>query len=96
MWAEVFSRSDQRWIPVDTVRGTIRKKSHFEPVGDGGPVRMTYVMAFEEGVSYSHLDFSFTLVISLTHRRLRSGCYPTVHKVIRCQNVKTEGPGKEG
>lgn len=49
MWAEVFSRSDQRWIPVDPMRGTIRKKTHFEPASDNGPIRMAYVMAFEEG-----------------------------------------------
>ena len=48
-WAEVFSRSDQRWIPVDPVRGTIRKKTHFEPQSDNGPIRMSYVVAFEEG-----------------------------------------------
>lgn len=50
-WAEVYSRSDQRWIPVDPVKGTIRKKSEYEPQGDSGPVRMTYVVAFEEGES---------------------------------------------
>jgi len=48
-WAEVFSRSDQRWIPVDPVQGTIRKKGHYEPTSDNGPVRMLYVVAFEEG-----------------------------------------------
>ncbi|WVR06564.1 hypothetical protein IAU60_003595 [Kwoniella sp. DSM 27419] len=47
-WAEVFSRSDQRWIPVDPVRGTIRKKTHFEPTSDSGPIRLLYVVAFEE------------------------------------------------
>ncbi|KAL7420524.1 hypothetical protein Q5752_004474 [Cryptotrichosporon argae] len=47
-WAEVFSRSDQRWIPVDPVKGIIRKKAHFEPSGDAGPVRMLYVVAYEE------------------------------------------------
>lgn len=48
-WAEIFSRSDQRWITVDPVKGTIRKKKDFEPKGDSGPVRMLYVVAFEEG-----------------------------------------------
>jgi len=48
-WAEVYSRSDQRWIPVDPVRGTIRRKGDYEPTSDNGPVRMTYVVAFEEG-----------------------------------------------
>ncbi|WVQ84392.1 hypothetical protein IAT38_006544 [Cryptococcus sp. DSM 104549] len=47
-WAEVFSRSDQRWIPVDPVRGIIRKKTHYEPTSDSGPIRMLYVVAFEE------------------------------------------------
>ncbi|OCF37288.1 hypothetical protein I316_01197 [Kwoniella heveanensis BCC8398] len=47
-WAEIFSRSDQRWIPVDPVRGTIRKKNHFEPSTDSGPIRLLYVVAFEE------------------------------------------------
>ncbi|ORX37184.1 hypothetical protein BD324DRAFT_579270 [Kockovaella imperatae] len=50
-WCEIYSRSDQRWIPVDPVRGTIRKKSHFEPVSDNGSVRMLYVVAYEEGES---------------------------------------------
>lgn len=48
-WAEVFNRSDQRWIPIDPVRGIIRKKSGYEPPTDSGPVRMLYVVAFEEG-----------------------------------------------
>ncbi|KAL0255850.1 hypothetical protein I308_100659 [Cryptococcus tetragattii IND107] len=47
-WAEVFNRSDQRWIPIDPVRGIIRKKSGYEPPTDSGPVRMLYVVAFEE------------------------------------------------
>lgn len=47
-WAEVFNRSDQRWIPVDPVRGIIRKKRDYEPPTDSGPVRMLYVVAFEE------------------------------------------------
>ncbi|KAK8858825.1 hypothetical protein IAR55_003055 [Kwoniella newhampshirensis] len=47
-WAEIFSRSDQRWTPVDPVRGTIRKKNHFEPTSDSGPIRMLYVVAYEE------------------------------------------------
>lgn len=48
-WAEVYSRSDQRWIPVDPVAGIIRKKAHYEPTSDSGPVRMIYVVGFEEG-----------------------------------------------
>ncbi|WVQ65333.1 uncharacterized protein L199_003509 [Kwoniella botswanensis] len=47
-WAEIFSRSDQRWIPVDPVRGIIRKKTHYEPTSDSGPIRMVYVVAYEE------------------------------------------------
>lgn len=57
MWAEVFSRADQRWVPVDPIRGTIRKKNQFEPASDNGPVRMTYVLALEEGELFlSSLD----------------------------------------
>ncbi|WVW84955.1 hypothetical protein I302_106991 [Kwoniella bestiolae CBS 10118] len=47
-WAEIFSRSDQRWIPVDPVQGIIRKKTHYEPTSDSGPIRMVYVVAYEE------------------------------------------------
>ena len=48
-WAEVYSRPDQRWIPVDPIRGTIKRKKDFEPSSDTGPIRMLYVIAFEEG-----------------------------------------------
>lgn len=48
-WAEVYNRSDQRWVPVDPVNGIIRKKLHFEPQSDSGPVRLVYIVAFEEG-----------------------------------------------
>lgn len=48
-WAEVYSRPDQKWIPVDPVRGTIKRKKDFEPTSDNGPIRMLYVVAFEEG-----------------------------------------------
>lgn len=48
-WAEIFSRSDQRWIPVDPLKAIIRKKSHYEPASDNGPIRMSYVVGFEEG-----------------------------------------------
>ncbi|GHJ87232.1 hypothetical protein NliqN6_3634 [Naganishia liquefaciens] len=47
-WAEVYSRPDQRWIPVDPIRGTIKRKKDFEPSSDTGPIRMLYVIAFEE------------------------------------------------
>ena len=53
-WCEIYSRSDQRWIPVDPVRGTIRKKTHFEPSSDTGPIRMLYVVAYEEGERVTH------------------------------------------
>jgi hypothetical protein len=46
----VFSRSDQRWIPVDPIRGIIRKRNIFEPASDNGPIRMVYVVGYEEGV----------------------------------------------
>ncbi|BEI91040.1 uncharacterized protein CcaverHIS019_0311100 [Cutaneotrichosporon cavernicola] len=47
-WAEVYNRSDQRWVPVDPVNGIIRKKAHYEPQSDSGPVRLVYIVAFEE------------------------------------------------
>lgn len=47
-WAEVYDRPDQKWIPVDPVRGTIKRKKEFEPSSDTGPIRMLYVVAFEE------------------------------------------------
>ncbi|WVF68799.1 hypothetical protein IAT40_003571 [Kwoniella sp. CBS 6097] len=59
-WAEVFSRSDQRWIPVDPVRGTIRKKNHFEPSTDSGPIRLLYVVAFEEDGHARDVTFRYT------------------------------------
>jgi xeroderma pigmentosum group C-complementing protein len=48
-WTEVFSRSDQRWVPVDPVTGIVRKKAQYDPSSDTGPVRMVYVVAYEEG-----------------------------------------------
>ena len=48
-WAEVFSRSDQKWVPVDPVSGIIRKKGLYEPTSENGPIRMAYVVGFEEG-----------------------------------------------
>lgn len=48
-WAEIFNRVDQRWIPVDPVAGIVRKKAQYDPGSDSGPVRMVYVVAFEEG-----------------------------------------------
>lgn len=47
-WTEVYDRPDQKWIPVDPVRGTIKRKKDFEPSNDHGPIRMLYVVAFEE------------------------------------------------
>ncbi len=47
-WAEVYCRPDQKWIPVDPVRGVIKRKKDFEPSSDTGPIRMTYVVALEE------------------------------------------------
>ncbi|KLT44519.1 Rad4-domain-containing protein, partial [Cutaneotrichosporon oleaginosum] len=43
-WAEVYNRSDQRWVPVDPVNGIIRKKAHYEPQSDSGPVRLAYIL----------------------------------------------------
>jgi xeroderma pigmentosum group C-complementing protein len=48
-WAEVYSRSEQKWIPVDPVKGVIKRKKDFEPSSETGPIRMLYVVAFEEG-----------------------------------------------
>ncbi|KAL0069143.1 hypothetical protein AAF712_003829 [Marasmius tenuissimus] len=49
-WTEVFSKPDSRWIPVDSLRGIVNKRSVFDPSLDGpNPEnRMVYVMAFEE------------------------------------------------
>lgn len=59
-WAEVYSRPDQKWIPVDPVRGTIKRKKDFEPSSDNGPIRMLYVVAFEEG-KFSRCDVKHDL-----------------------------------
>ena len=34
------------------MNGIIRKKAHYEPASDAGPIRMVYVIAFEEGGFY--------------------------------------------
>ena len=52
-WAEVFSRPDQEWIPIDPIRGFVRRNKDFEPIGEGMRNRMVYVVAFEEGASRS-------------------------------------------
>lgn len=33
---------------MDPLEGIIRKKTHYEPTSDSGPIRMLYVVAFEE------------------------------------------------
>jgi len=55
-WAEVYSRSEQKWIPVDPVKGVIKRKKDFEPSSESGPIRMLYVVAFEEGESARHSE----------------------------------------
>ncbi|KAL7412810.1 hypothetical protein BDY24DRAFT_362949 [Mrakia frigida] len=54
-WAEVFSRPDGEWIPVDPIRGFIRRTKDFEPAGEGLRNRMVYVVAFEEDGSAKDL-----------------------------------------
>ena len=57
-WAEVYSRPDQKWIPVDPSRGTIKRRKDYEPQSESGPVRMLYVVAFEEGAYVIFIQFS--------------------------------------
>ncbi|KZO97015.1 Rad4-domain-containing protein [Calocera viscosa TUFC12733] len=47
-WTEVFSRPDQRWLPVDPVRDLVNAKRKFEPQSVDRRNRMVYVIAFEE------------------------------------------------
>lgn len=84
-WAEVYSRSEQKWIPVDPVRGVIKRKKDFEPSSESGPIRMLYVVAFEEGEVTSVLNGN----TMYTHRpnlqmatrvKLRSGTLVTLQR----------------
>jgi hypothetical protein len=55
LWAEVFSRPDGRWIPVDPVRGFVNRAGLFERRDQAGKrkaEKLMYVVAMEEGVSY--------------------------------------------
>ncbi|KAF5380650.1 hypothetical protein D9757_007020 [Collybiopsis confluens] len=54
-WAEVFSRADSRWIPVDPIRGYVNKRQVFDPSpsssnssSSAGDNRLLYVIGFEE------------------------------------------------
>jgi xeroderma pigmentosum group C-complementing protein len=95
MWAEVFSRSDQRWIPVDPMRGTIRKKTHYEPGSDNGPVRMAYVMAFEEG-EWGCGGVQRRIIARLMRRWTRARGDAKVYEVVWRQDVETAGADQKG
>ncbi|KAJ1310087.1 hypothetical protein OPQ81_006835 [Rhizoctonia solani] len=51
LWAEVFSRPDGRWIPVDPVRGFVNRAGLFEQRDQAGKRKtdkLMYVVAMEE------------------------------------------------
>ncbi|KAH7340573.1 hypothetical protein B0J17DRAFT_715779 [Rhizoctonia solani] len=51
LWAEVFSRPDGRWIPVDPVRGIVNRAGLFEQRDQAGKRKtdkLMYVVALEE------------------------------------------------
>ncbi|KEP54880.1 DNA repair protein rhp42 [Rhizoctonia solani 123E] len=51
LWAEVFSRPDGRWIPVDPVRGIVNRAGLFERRDQAGKRKtdkLMYVVAMEE------------------------------------------------
>ncbi|QRW27093.1 DNA repair protein RHP42 [Rhizoctonia solani] len=51
LWAEVFSRPDGRWIPVDPVRGFVNRAGLFERRDQAGKrkaEKLMYVVAMEE------------------------------------------------
>ncbi|KAG8746562.1 hypothetical protein FRC10_004414 [Ceratobasidium sp. 414] len=51
LWAEVFSRPDGRWLPVDPVRGIVNRARVFEEqpkFGQKGVNKLVYVVAMEE------------------------------------------------
>ncbi|KAG8711078.1 hypothetical protein FRC09_020781 [Ceratobasidium sp. 395] len=51
LWAEVFSRPDGRWLPVDPVRGIVNRARVFEEQhksGQKGVNKLVYVVAMEE------------------------------------------------
>ncbi|CAE6519970.1 unnamed protein product [Rhizoctonia solani] len=51
IWAEVFSRPDGRWIPVDPVRGIVNRAGLFEQRDQAGKRKtdkLMYVVAMEE------------------------------------------------
>ena len=52
LWAEVFSRPDGRWLPVDPVRGIVNRAVVFEERDKAGRKKsnkLVYVVAMEEG-----------------------------------------------
>lgn len=52
-WAEVYSRPDSRWLPVNPLTATVDKNRVFEPAPGDKFNRMLYVVAFEEGTSFA-------------------------------------------
>ncbi|KAG9127045.1 hypothetical protein FRC07_000881 [Ceratobasidium sp. 392] len=51
LWAEVFSRPDGRWLPVDPVRGIVNRARVFEDQhksGQKGASKLVYAIAMEE------------------------------------------------
>ncbi|CDZ97394.1 Nucleotide excision repair complex XPC-HR23B, subunit XPC/DPB11 [Phaffia rhodozyma] len=66
-WAEVYSRPDQEWIPVDPVRGFLRKAKEYEPLpgtGEGSRNKMLYVVGFEEDGSVKDLTAKYSSTLS--------------------------------
>lgn len=95
-WAEVYSRPDQKWIPVDPVRGTIKRKKDFEPSSDTGPIRMLYVVAFEEGELISALS---GIMLSSVSRRPCARCHGPLCKELcrkdrQVESTRSEGQGR--
>ncbi|GMK53781.1 hypothetical protein CspeluHIS016_0103670 [Cutaneotrichosporon spelunceum] len=70
-WAEVYNRSDRRWVPVDPVNGIIRKKAHYEPQSESGPVRLVYIVAFEEDGYARDVTLRYTRNFAAKTRKLR-------------------------
>lgn len=92
-WAEVYSRPDQKWIPVDPVRGTIKRKKDFEPSSDTGPIRMLYVVAFEEGEFASAL---FDMMLSSVSRWSCARCHSPLCKELCREDRQVESARLQG
>ncbi len=48
-WAEVYSKPDCRWLPVDPIHNHVDKRKRFEPQATDKFNHMLYVVAMEEG-----------------------------------------------